>query len=208
MRARQLVPPQCRSSRQISTGFLSAASSMRDCTSWRSQNKNSDEAWTSLSARRSASGGSPSNNASKRAPSSMTRPGSAAPRPTRNESSASHRYALVEQPRLAEPGAALHHDYATGPSPDLAQPPANDRELLLTSAEGRTERSVHISQEYSRDRSDPLNSHGSTLRSGPVEQRRQAAARPIPALHGRHRSLLELAPPAHRGSARRIRSAP
>ncbi len=35
----------------------------------------------------------------------------------------SHRYALVEQPGLAKPGAALHHDYATGPSPDLVQPP-------------------------------------------------------------------------------------
>ena len=56
----------------------------------------------------------------------------------------SDRYALVEQPCLAEPGAALHHHHATGPSPDLVQPLANDRELLRTSAEGRTEPSAHF----------------------------------------------------------------
>src|SRR5580704_4769011 len=138
----KLVPAQCRSSRQISTGSLSAASSMRDCTSWRSQNKNSDEAWTSLSARRSE----------RRLPFKQRveegtqlddppRLGRSPPDPERELSS--HRYALVEQPRLAEPGASLHHDHATGPSADLAQPPAYDRELLLTPAE-RAERSVHF----------------------------------------------------------------
>src|ERR1700722_8536179 len=68
----------------------------------------------------------------------------------------SHRYALVEQPRLAEPGAALHHDHAAGARPDLAQPPAYDRKLLLTSAEGRTERSVHL-QRILAARSAPRN---------------------------------------------------
>ena len=67
--------------------------------------------------------------------------GRSPPDPERELSS--HRYALVEQPRLAEPGASLHHDHAAGPGPDLAQPPAYGREFLLTSAEGRTERDVH-----------------------------------------------------------------
>jgi hypothetical protein len=59
--------------------------------------------------------------------------GHSSPHPKRELSS--HRYALVQQPRLAEPGTPLHHHYAAGPSPNLAEPPADDRELLLTSAE-------------------------------------------------------------------------
>jgi hypothetical protein len=70
--------------------------------------------------------------------------GRSSPDPERELSS--QRYALVEQPRLAEPGASLHHDHAAGPGPDLVQPPAYERELLLTSAEG-TERSVHVSED-------------------------------------------------------------
>ena len=108
----RLVPPQCRSSRQMRTGSFSAASSMRDCTSCRSQNRNSDEAWTSLSARRSARGGSPSNSASKRAPSSIARPGSAAPRPTRNESSCAmdtHSSSSLVLPRPALPSTTTTH---------------------------------------------------------------------------------------------------
>src|ERR1700733_270141 len=66
------------------------------------------------------------------------------PRPGQKRESASDRYALVEQPRLAEPGAALHHDHRTGPAPDLAQLPANDREFPLASAQRRPGRSVHI----------------------------------------------------------------
>jgi hypothetical protein len=74
----------------------------------------------------------------------------------------SHRYALVEQPGLAKPGAALHHDYATGPSPDLVQPPTHDREFLLTSAEGRTGRSVHTSKS-TRGPVGSSESRGSTM---------------------------------------------
>jgi len=74
----------------------------------------------------------------------------------------SQRYALVEQPRLAEPGAPLHHDHETGPSPDLGQPPTYDRELLLTSAEGGTERSVHLSK-GTRGIGRTAERHGSTL---------------------------------------------
>lgn len=63
------------------------------------------------------------------------------PRPIRKESSS----AIDTHSSSAEPGAALHHHHhATGPSPDLVQPPANDREFLLTSAEGRTEPSAHF----------------------------------------------------------------
>jgi hypothetical protein len=63
------------------------------------------------------------------------------------------RYALVEEPRLAEPGASLHHDHATGTGPDLVQPPTYERELLLTSAQG-TDRSVHLSKDTRGDRLD------------------------------------------------------
>jgi hypothetical protein len=73
-----------------------------------------------------------------------------------------HRYALVEQPRLAEPGASLHHDHATGTGPDLVQPPTYERELRLTSTEGRTERSVHISK-GTRGIGRTAERHGSTL---------------------------------------------
>ena len=72
-----------------------------------------------------------------------SRLGRSSPDPKRELSS--YRYALVEQPRLAEPGASLHHDHATGTGPDLVQPPTYERELLLTSTEG-TERSVHLSK--------------------------------------------------------------
>ena len=57
--------------------------------------------------------------------------GRSSPDPKRELSS--HRYALVKQPRLAEPGAPLHHDHATGTGPDLVQPPTYERKLLLTS---------------------------------------------------------------------------
>jgi hypothetical protein len=64
--------------------------------------------------------------------------------PDQKRELASDRYALVEQPRLAEPGAALHHDHGAGPAPDLAQLPANDRDFPLASAQRRPGRSVHI----------------------------------------------------------------
>jgi hypothetical protein len=64
--------------------------------------------------------------------------------PDQKREFSSHRCALVEQPRLAEPGAALDHDHGTGPGPDLAQLPADDREFPLTSAERRPGRSVHF----------------------------------------------------------------
>src|SRR5271170_3244190 len=89
-----------------------------------------------------------------------SRLGCSSPDPERELSS--HRYALVEQPRLAEPGASLHHHHATGPSPDLVQPLANDRELLLTSAEGRTELSAHFPRVH-RAIDRPAEHHGSTL---------------------------------------------
>jgi len=85
--------------------------------------------------------------------------GRSSPDPKRERPS--QRYALVEQPRLAEPGVSLHHDHATGTGPDLVQPPTYDRELLLTSAEG-TERSVHIS-EGTRGIGQTAERHGSTL---------------------------------------------
>jgi hypothetical protein len=70
--------------------------------------------------------------------------GSSSPDPKGERSS--DRYALIEQPRLAEPGAPLHHDHATGAGPGLVQLPTEDRELLLTSAKRRPGRSVHISR--------------------------------------------------------------
>jgi hypothetical protein len=85
--------------------------------------------------------------------------GRSSPDPKRELSS--HRYALVEQPRLAEPGASLHHDHATGTGPDLVQPPTYEREFLLTSTEG-TERSVHLSK-GTRGIGRTAERHGSTL---------------------------------------------
>jgi hypothetical protein len=69
-----------------------------------------------------------------------------------------HGDALVEQPRLAEAGAALHHDYAAGAGPDLAQSATNDRELLLTSTQRRPGRIVHSSNSNSRNCPDRLTS--------------------------------------------------
>src|SRR5580698_7890218 len=62
-----------------------------------------------------------------------------------------HGDALIEQPRLAEAGTALHHDHAASAAPDLAQSATNDGELLLTSAQRRPGRIVHGSNSNIRN---------------------------------------------------------
>ena len=153
---------------------------MRDCTSWRSQNKNSGEAWTSLSARRSASGGSPSNNASNRAPSSITRPGSAAPRPTRNESSPA--IDTHSSSNLVLPSPALPSTTTTQPVP--ARTWFSRRRMTASSCSRprRGRNGASIFQRVLGGSAGPLNAMARRWRSSPTEQSRQAAACPIPAL--------------------------